>query len=317
MIYGSETASCVSTRGVYHLPAEVDIGMPKNDDLTISDYSLCAPSWAYYAEREWTMQSECPYIMGEFVWTGIDYLGEPTPYYTEWPSRSSYFGAVDLAGLPKNRYYGYRSVWTDTPTLHIFPHWNWEGHEGEIVPVHVYTNYDEVELFVNGISWGRRRHATSGDDVNAQIERFRLVWNDVVYAPGEICAVAYQNGEEKERKTVRTAGEPYRIELKAYRERVAADTEELNYVTASIVDKEGNLCPNASHRLTFSARGVARIYATDAGDQRETESFLRPDKKAFSGKLVACLRCNGEKGAVAVSCFGDGLIPAEISFECI
>ena len=181
MLLGSETASCISTRGVYELPAVVNIGLPKNEQLTVSDYGLCAPQWAYYAERELAAQVDCPDVMGEFVWTGFDYLGEPTPYYTEWPSRSSYFGVIDLAGLPKNRYYGYRAAWSDAPTLHIFPHWNWEGMEGQVVPVHVYTNHEEVELFVNGVSQGKRRHAVSGNDVNAQMERFRLMWNDVVF----------------------------------------------------------------------------------------------------------------------------------------
>jgi beta-galactosidase len=124
LLIGSETASCVSTRGVYDLPAAINIGDPRNKELTISDYGLCAPAWAYYAERELAAQEDCEYVMGEFIWTGFDYLGEPTPYYTEWPSRSSYFGVIDLAGLPKNRYYCYKAAWTDIPTLHIFPHWN-------------------------------------------------------------------------------------------------------------------------------------------------------------------------------------------------
>ena len=280
------------------------------------DYGLCAPQWAYYAERELAAQVDCPDVMGEFVWTGFDYLGEPTPYYTEWPSRSSYFGVIDLAGLPKNRYYGYRAAWSDAPTLHIFPHWNWEGMEGQVVPVHVYTNYEEVELFVNGVSQGKRRHAVSGNDVNAQIERFRLMWNDVVYAPGEVCAVAYRNGREVERKTVRTAGTPYRIELSAYSDKIAADGESLNYIVASVVDKDGNICPGANHRLTFLADGPARVYATDAGDQREVETFLRPDKKALSGMLVGCVRSTGEAGEVAVTCICDGLIPGGVSFIC-
>lgn len=317
MLLGSETASCVSTRGVYNLPAEVSIGEPKNKELTISDYGLCAPRWAYYAEREWTMQADCKYVMGEFVWTGFDYLGEPTPYYAEWPSRSSYFGVVDLAGLPKNRYYGYRAAWTDIPTLHIFPHWNWEGREGQVVPIHVYTNYEEVELFINGVSQGKRRHATGGDDVTAQLERFRLMWNDTVYEPGEVCAVAYRDGKEVARQIVKTAGAPHHIELSAYRTKIAADGESLNYITARIVDENGVLCPNATDRLTFSANGAAYVYTTDAGDQRETETFLRPDKKALSGMLVACLRNNGSAGTVTVSCSAETLESATLTFECV
>jgi beta-galactosidase len=255
--------------------------------------------------------------MGEFIWTGFDYLGEPTPYYTEWPSRSSYFGVVDLAGLPKNRYYCYRAAWTDIPTLHIFPHWNWEGKEGQVVPIHIYTNYDEVELFINGVSQGKRRRAKSGNSNEAQLERFRLMWNDTVYEPGEICAVAYKNGVEAERKTVRTAGAPYRIELSAYSKTICADGESLNYVTAKIVDKNGNLCPGADNRLTFRAEGSAIVYATDAGDQRETETFLRPDKKALSGMLVCCLLSNENKGKATVVCSAERLISGSVSFECI
>lgn len=315
-MYGSETASCVSTRGVYEQPAEVNIGTPKNDDLTISDYSLCAPAWAYYAERELTLQRDCPDIMGEFVWTGFDYLGEPTPYYTEWPSRSSYFGAVDLAGLPKNRFYCYRAAWTDAPTLHIFPHWNWEGMEGQRVPIHIYTNYDEVELFINGVSQGTKRHAVCGDGIRNQLERFRLMWDDTVYEPGEICAVAYKNGKEAEQKTVRTAGKPHHISLSVYCNTIPSDGESLNYVTASIVDKDGNLCPHANNRLTFSASGSAFVYATDAGDERETETFLRPDKRALSGMLVCCLKSSGKSGRTTVTCYSDGLNSSSICFEC-
>lgn len=316
MLLGSETASCISTRGIYKLPAKIDISISKNDDLTISDYGLCAPPWAYYAERELAAQRDNPNVMGEFIWTGFDYLGEPTPYYAEWPSRSSYFGVVDLAGLPKNRYYLYRSAWTDIPTLHIFPHWNWEGMEGQVVPVHIYTNYDEVELFINGVSQGKRRHRVGGNDDISQVERFRLMWNDTVYMPGEVCAIGYKNGKEMERKIIRTATEPYRIELTPYYNEINADGEALNYITAKIVDKDENLCPDACNRLTFKAEGSVDVYATDAGDQRETEAFLRADKKALTGMVVCCVRNNHKKGTATVSCHGEGLISGTVSFEC-
>ena len=317
LLLGSETVSCVSTRGVYDLPAKVNIGEPKNEQLTVSDYGLCSPGWSYYAERELAAQRDCPFVMGEFVWTGFDYLGEPTPYHQdEWPARSSYFGVVDLAGLPKNRYYGYRAAWTDIPTLHIFPHWNWEGREGEVVPVHIYTNYEEVELFINGVSQGKKRHAVEGNDITAQLERFRLMWNDTVYTPGEVLAVAYRDGKEVDRSSVRTAKAPHHIELTAYSETISADGESLNYITASILDEDGNLCPHADNRLSFSSEGSARVYATDAGDQRETETFLRGDKKALAGKLVCCLRSNGKTGMATVTCQAEGLLSASLSFEC-
>lgn len=326
VLMGSETESCISTRGIYHLPAAVEVGENhfslKRDDLAISDYGMCVPFWAYYPEFELAAQQDNPDNLGEFIWTGFDYMGEPTPYYTEWPSRSSYFGVVDLAGLPKNRYFLYRSVWTDTPTLHIFPHWNWEGHAGEIVPVHIYTNYDEVELFINGVSQGKRRHRdTRGEEYDkrsgSHLERFRLMWNDTVYQPGEITAVAYKDGKEAERKTVRTAGAPHHIALSAYRNQITADGDELNYITAAIVDKDGNLCPHANNRLTFRVSGEAEFMATDAGDQRETETFLRPDKKALSGMLVCCVRATQTAGTVTVTCTADGLESGNLTFKTV
>ena len=324
MMLGSETASCISTRGFYRLPAEIFIGQRCFDDLAVSDYSLEAPPWAYYAERELCAQKDNPQVMGEFIWTGFDYLGEPTPYYTEWPSRSSYFGVVDMAGLPKNRYYCYRAAWTDIPTLHIFPHWNWEGHEGQNVPVHIYTNCDEVELFINGISQGRRRHAqklknpASVEEENRnQLERFRLMWNDTLYQPGEVTAVGYKHGKEVMRKTVKTAGAPHAIRLSAYREQITADGEDLNYITAEIVDKNGNLCPHADDRIAFHAEGAATVYATDAGDQRETETFLRSDKKALSGMLVAVIRAAEEAGSVKVIAEAEGLRSGTVEFSCV
>lgn len=323
MLLGSETASCISTRGVYHLPAEVIIGLNCTDDLAVSDYGLEAPPWAYFAERELCAQVDNPQAMGEFVWTGFDYLGEPTPYYSEWPSRSSYFGIVDMAGLPKNRYYLYQSVWTDTPVLHILPHWNWEGYEGQNVPVHIYTNFDEVELFINGISQGRRSHAekltnpaTAEEENRNQLERFRLMWDDTVYQPGEVTAVAYKDGKEAMRKTVKTAGAPHSIRLSAYREQICADGEDVNYITAEIVDKDGNLCPKADDRIFFRTEGPAEVYATDAGDQRETETFLRSDKKGLNGMLVAVIRATEAAGTVKIIAEADGLIPETVEFIC-
>ncbi|MBQ8550024.1 MAG: DUF4982 domain-containing protein, partial [Clostridia bacterium] len=222
---------------------------------------------------------------------------------------------------PKNRYYCYRAAWTDIPTLHIFPHWTWPGKEGENVPVHIYSNYEEVELFVNGVSQGKRRYADTPEgtdlqkaDGGAHLKRFRMMWEDVIYQPGEITAVAYNGGKEVDRKTVKTAGEPHHIELSAYYERITADGEALNYITASILDAEGNLCPNATDRLTFTADG-AELYATDAGDQRETESFLRPDKKALSGMLVGCIRAGETPGQATVTCSAEGLISQTITLE--
>lgn len=313
-LIGTETASCVSTRGAYKFPAQPAIPCNKHDDLTVSAYDMEAPAWANYPEREFAAQDDCPFVAGEFVWTGMDYLGEPTPYYSEWPSRSSYFGVVDLAGLPKNRFYGYKAHWTDDAVLHVFPHWNWAGMEGQTVPVHVYSSYPAVELFVNGKSYGKRTFGNfSGGDLG-EIERYRLMWNDVVYEPGEVKAVAYDAaGNAVCEKIVRTAGAPEKLVLSADRTTIAADGDDLVYVTASVVDKDGVLCPLADHRLYFAASGAGELLATDNGDQRETESFARHDKKALAGHCVACVRSIlGQSGKVTLSVRAEGLSSAAV-----
>ena len=313
---GSETASCVSTRGVYHLPANIAIPCNKHDDLTLSAYELEAPQWASYAEREFAAQDDFEYVCGEFVWTGFDYLGEPTPYYSEWPSRSSYFGILDLSGQPKNRFYGYKANWTNSPVLHIFPHWNWEGREGKIVPVHVYTNYYEVELFVNGKSYGKEKLGDkSGGDLG-EIERYRMMWNGTIYAPGEVKAVAYdEKGNIVAENVVRTATEPHHIMLTADKSKIDADGNDLVYVTATVVDKSGTACPHFNDRLYFSVTN-GELLATDNGDPRETESFARPDKRCLSGSCVACIRSVfGEKGKIKISVKGDNLNDAEFIIE--
>lgn len=313
-LLGAETASCVSTRGVYHLPAEIAIPCKEHDDLTVSAYDMEAPAWACYMEREFAFQDDCPFVAGEYVWTGFDYLGEPTPYYGAWPSRSSYFGAVDMAGLPKNRFWGYRAHWTNEPVLHVFPHWNWEGYEGKVVPVHAYASTEEAELFVNGKSYGKQRLGVrTGGDLG-QIERYRFMWNDVVYEPGEVKVVAYdENGNAVMEKSVFTAGKPHHIALSADRAEIMADGEDLVYVTASVVDEKGNVCPHADNRIFFSAEG-AEVLTTDNGDPREVESFARADKKCLSGMVVACVRSIEDlRGTLTLTAKAEGLLSASIS----
>ncbi|MBQ8640942.1 MAG: DUF4982 domain-containing protein [Clostridia bacterium] len=323
VLVGTETASCVSTRGIYHFPAVMNIPVRYEDDLTVSAYDMAAPGWAYYAEREFAAQDDYPFMAGEFVWTGMDYLGEPTPYYNKWPSRSSYFGVVDLAGLPKNRFYGYKAHWTDAEVLHVFPHWNWEGMEGQVVPVHVYSSYPMVELFVNGASQGKRVFTRTGNIADSapgtDIPRYRLMWNDVVYQPGEVKAVAYdENGRIAAEAVVKTAGKPDHLVLAADRDTIAADGDDLVYVTAAVVDADGVVCPLADNRLTFAADGAGELLTTDAGDQRETESFARPDKKALAGYLVGCVRSvSGKTGRLTVSVSGEGLQGASVTVDVI
>lgn len=312
IILGAETESCVSTRGVYHFPAEVDIHAKQFDDLAVSEYELAAPGWAYYAERELAAQKDCPFVVGEYIWTGFDYLGEPTPYLDKWPSRSSYFGVVDLAGLPKNRFYLYKSVWTNETVLHVFPHWTWHGKEGENVPIHVFTNLPAAELFVNGESQGVRRK-----DSTNEIDRFRMRWDDVVYTPGEIKVVGYDhNNNIVMEKVIKTAGEPHHIELECNRSSIVADGDDLCYVTATVVDEQGTPCTDKEYRLTFSVSDNVEFLTTDAGDQRETESFYRPDKMTLGAKLVACVSSlKNATGDFTISCSGEGLEKTTITIE--
>ncbi len=338
---GAETASCVSTRGVYKLPAGIAIPCNKHEDLTVSAYELEAPWWANFPEAEFAAQDDHGFLVGEFVWSGFDYLGEPTPYYSEWPSRSSYFGIVDLAGIPKNRYYGYQAHWTKKPTLHIFPHWNWEGMEGQTVPVHVYTNFAAVELFVNGKSYGRQSHIShahagvkplwetvdepGGSKANAYdadgsnveqrlVRRYRLIWDDVVYQPGTVKAVAYdEKGNVAAEQCIHTAGKPAGIVLTADRDAICADGDDLVYITATVVDENGHSCPLADNRLCFSVTGEGELLTTDNGDQRETESFARPDKKVLAGMVVACVRSVlNRPGKLKLTAKAEGLKTAEI-----
>ncbi len=321
VLIGTETASCVSTRGVYDLPAEVNVPPRLLKNLTVSAYEMAAPGWAYYAEREWAAQDDCPYVAGEFIWTGMDYLGEPTPYYHQWPSRSAYFGAVDLAGLPKNRFYGYKARWTNDDVLHIFPHWNWEGMEGQKVPVHVYTSFPMVELFVNDISYGKRTFTRTGsvpeEKSGVEIPRYRLMWDDVVYQPGTVKAVAYDDaGNAAAEAVVRTAGKPDHLVLTADRDTIAADGDDLVYITAAIADADGVVCPLADNRITFAADGAGELLTTDSGDQRENESFARPDKKALAGYTVACVRSLRDvSGKLTVSASAEGLCGASVIVE--
>ena len=294
-------------------------------------------------------QDKMPWVIGEFVWTGFDYLGEPTPYDEYWPSRSSYFGIFDLAGLPKDRVYLYRTHWNTTDkTLHVLPHWTWKGREGEVTPVFCYTSYPEAELFVNGKSQGRLKHIdVSMDDYLAnrveepmpwggtslfadpnaprgknRLDRYRLRWNDVVYEPGEIKVVAYdENGNVADTKVVRTAGKPHHIELVADRSELnttavdangnAIDTPDLAFYTVRVVDKDGNLCPDADNQLSFNVKGAAKFKACCNGDATSTEVFVNPTMKAFHGELVVVVEAGKTAGNATLTVSGKGLKSAK------
>ncbi len=310
-ILGSETASTVSSRGVYKFPV-VKGANKQYPDFQSSSYDLEYCSWSNVPDDDFVLQDDKPWVIGEFVWTGFDYLGEPTPYDEMWPSRSSYFGISDLAGLPKDRFFLYRSRWNTTDkTLHVLPHWNWEGREGQTTPVFVYTNYDSAELFVNGKSRGiqKKNNATPQN-------RYRLMWNDVKYEPGTIKVVALdKDGKAVAEESIRTAEKPYQIKLEADRTTLEANGEDLAFVTVSVVDKDGNPCPTATQQLKFSVNGKGTYRAACNGDATSLEPFHLPTMKLFSGKLVVLVQSTEEAGKMELTVTGKGLKSGKIGLD--
>ena len=305
LVLGSETASTVSSRGVYKFPAELK-KQAMYDDHQSSGYDLEACSWSNVPDEDFALADDYDWTLGQFVWTGFDYLGEPSPYDTDaWPSHSSVFGIIDLASLPKDRYYLYRSIWNKRDnTLHVLPHWTWPGREGENTPVFVYTNYPEAELFVNGKSYGKQRKLTSdearalqGKDSLWLQRRYRLMWTDVPYEPGELKVVAYDNsGKKVEEKTVRTAGKPHHLEVVADRTALSADGKDLAYITVRVVDKDGNLCPADDRLVSFTVKGAGSFRAAANGDATCLDLFHLPRMHAFSGQLTAIVQSGAESG---------------------
>lgn len=327
VLIGSETASTVSSRGVYKFPVERR-SMAKYEDHQASSYDLEHCSWSDLPEDNFIMYEDLPYDMGEFVWTGFDYLGEPTPYYTDWPSHSSLFGIIDLAGLPKDRYYLYRSFWNKrSETLHIVPHWTWPGREGEVTPVFVYSNYPTVELFVNGKSMGRHTkdasvkiEGTDSDEAKKNLvrqKRYRLMWMDVKYEPGTVTAVAYdESGAKRMETSVKTAGAPYAIELVPEENRaLRAGTDDLAFVTVRIVDRDGNLCPHAQHSVRFRVKGAGSYRAGANGDPVSLEPFQQPQMKVFNGQMTAIVAEDGRPGEVVLEARSKGLKPAVLKLR--
>jgi beta-galactosidase len=312
-MYGSETASTVSSRGEYYFPAVDEVHL-RRDTLQVNSYDLSYPGWATAPDIEFRAQDECDFIMGEFVWTGFDYLGEPTPYNEEWPSRSSYFGILDLGGIPKDRFYLYQSQWTDNNVLHLMPHWTWPGYEGQPIPVQCYTNYTIVELFVNGVSMGKRSRYEKYKVLESQ---YRFNWHNVPYETGELKVVAYgKDGSVVEERAVVTAGDPQRIELTPDRETLKADGDDMAFVAVRILDDQGNLCPRADTTIVFTVDGPARIAGLCNGDATSLESFKGNQMKAYNGQCVLYLKSqNGEKGPVTVSASADGLAYAAVTLQ--
>ena len=327
IVLGSETASTVSSRGVYKFPVERK-AMAMYDDHQSSSYDLEYCDWSNLPEDDWLWHDDKPWSIGEFVWTGFDYLGEPTPYYSNWPSHSSLFGIVDLAGLPKDRFYLYRSHWNKTDeTLHILPHWTWPGREGQVTPVFVYTNYPSAELFINGKSQGKRtkdmsvtiensKDSTSLAQLKRQ-QRYRLMWMDTKYEPGTVKVVAYnEKGEAVAEKEIRTAGKPHHIELVADRQQIAADGRDLSFITVKVVDKDCNLCPDAQHSIKYTVKGAGFYRAGANGDPVSLELFHQPQMKVFNGMMTAVVQNNGKPGEITLTASGRGLKSAKIVVKC-
>ena len=343
-LLGSETTSTVSSRGVYKFPVETtdnsryaswapgyDPKAVRDADGQCSGYDVEYCAWSNLPDDDWRRQEDYPWVIGEFVWTGYDYLGEPTPYDEYWPSRSSYFGICDLAGLPKDRYYLYRSHWLsseESHTIHLLPHWSWgtdkkqKGNRiGLVTPVYCYTDYPEAELFVNGKSQGRIRKVKEEAGVwkaENRLDRYRLRWNNVVYEPGELKVVVYDEmGKNCGEQTVKTAGKPARLQLDTWTQHsdishssslishLKADSQDLAFVTVSLVDAEGTLIPDAADQLRFEVEGAGSFRAVCNGDATSLEPFTLPTMKLFNGQLVVIVQAGYQPGPLTLKVIDD------------
>ncbi len=323
VILGSETASTISARGVYKFPVTRG-SMRKYDDHQASSYDVEHCGWSNLPEDDWIWHDEKDWAMGEFVWTGHDYLGEPTPYYSDWPSHSSLFGIIDLANIPKDRYYLYRSHWApEKETLHILPHWTWPGREGEVTPVFVYTNYPSAELFVNGVSQGRVSKDTTitvGNSATQEDEaaltrqkRYRLMWPDVKYEPGTLRVVAYDEaGNAVAEEEVHTAGKAYRLEAVADTLPLKAGGRDLCYIRVRMLDADGNLVPDANQLVEFSVKGAATYKAAANGDATCLDLFQEPKMHLFNGQLTAIVATTDKPGTFTFTAKAKGVKAATV-----
>jgi beta-galactosidase len=369
--YSSESSSCLSSRGEYFFPVseQKDKGF---FNYQVSSYDLYGPNWGSTPDREFMRQDECSAVAGEYVWTGFDYLGEPTPYNKDLtillnfhseaekekyektlgkmdgqaPSRSSYFGILDLCGFKKDRFYIYQARWRpELPMAHILPHWNWENRVGKVTPVHVYTSGDEAELFLNGKSLGKkakrkvevvdidkyvikempsasRKKANKDHEVatakskpgdGPNMNYYRLRWDDVVYEPGTLKVVAYKDGKKWAEDIVKTTGDAKKLELKADRNKIHADGRDLSYVTVRVVDKEGLMVPKSNQEISFSIDGPGEIVATGNGNSVDHRSFLSKTRNAYNGMCLVIVRSiEGETGAITLRAKSDGLESDEV-----
>jgi beta-galactosidase len=298
VILSAETASAFSSRGVYLFPVSKENSAPVRDGrggdskiCQVSSYELHAVDFGSSADKVFGSLDQHPFVAGEFVWNGFDYIGEPTPYYE---ARSSYSGIIDLAGFRKDRFYLYQSRWRpELPMVHILPHWNWPERVGEVTPVHVFTSGDEAELFLNGKSLGKKKKGA---------HEFRLRWDEVKYEPGELKVIAYKNGQKWAEETIKTTGEALQLQASADRSEIVADGKDLAFITVKITDKNGLTVPRSNNRIEFSIDGPGEIVATDNGDSYDLESFASHQRNAFSGLALVIVRAkSGEKGTITVT----------------
>lgn len=312
LILSSENAAAVSSRGEYFFPVASEASAPVSDGVgadpvsaQVSGYELYTAPFGSSADKVLGSLAQHPYVAGGFVWSGWDYLGEPTPYYS---ARSSYFGVIDLAGFKKDRFYLYQAHWRpDLPMAHILPHWNWPDRIGKITPVHVFTSGDEAELFLNGRSLGRKQ--------KAQYE-YRLRWDNVVYQAGELKVVAYKNGVKWAENSVQTTGEAAALKMDVDRKRISADGKDLAFIAVRVLDKNGRLVPTAKNLLNIKVEGAGEIVATDNGDATSFVSFKSPQRPAFNGLCLVIVRAHaGAAGSFKVIASADGLTSAAIEVQ--
>ena len=309
VILSTETASAFSSRGVYYFPVTKENSSPVRDGLggnqkeyQVSSYELYAVDFGSSADMVFSTLDKHPFVAGEFVWNGFDYIGEPTPYYE---SRSSYSGIIDLAGFPKDRFYLYQSLWRpDLPMIHILPHWNWPERFGQITPIHIFTSGDEAELFLNGKSLGRK---TKGK------YEYRLRWDSVRYEPGELKAIAYKNGNKWAENVIKTTGKPIKLNTSSDRDTIHADGKDLAFITVQVTDKDGLAVPRTNNQIEFSIEGPGEIVATDNGDATNMVSFSSTKRQAFNGLCLVIVRSkNGEKGTIKIIAKSNGLIADQV-----
>ena len=307
----TESTSALMSRGYYMMPSDSIYVWPVRWDIPFdrpvhqcSAYDNCHVPWGSTHEKSWDIVKNSDHISGMYIWTGFDYLGEPTPYW--WPSRSSYFGIIDLAGFPKDVYYMYQSEWSDKAMLHVFPHWNWN--KGDTIDVWVYYNHaDEVELFLNGESLGRK---SKPNDV------FHVWWR-VPYQPGTLKAVSYKEGKQVLAEEIKTAGAPASIRLTPDRQTITANGKDLSFVTVEVLDKEGNVVPIADNFIRFSVNGNGSIAGTDNGDPTDSNSLKKPERKLFNGKALVVVQSDKTDGKIQLKAESDHLKTATIEIGTV